>query len=131
MFRIWITHYALIKGVYRKKNRMSNTSARALTTFCSTSFFLFLASLLLDSSILKSIFDKNLPLGPIVMGITLITSLVVSPFYKPKVTCRKIRYIRRVVRLVEQTNRYLLISYTLVYLILFFLSIIIIAKRTI
>lgn len=119
MYRLWIIHYAFVKGIYKKKRVLTNSSASALTTFCTVSLLLFIIAIVIDKDILWGIIDRNLPLGPMIKWLGLLLFFILIPFFKPKLTARKIKYIRSIIIYVQRTKRIYFILYVIFYLILF------------
>ena len=130
MYYLWILHYAIVKGIYKRWKGMTE-AASGLSFCCLIVFSLFVLILFIDSDLLWQIIRRRLPLGPMVKGIFILLIPIFYWLYSLKVTKQKIKRIRRVILIKRKFNRTFSLLYVSFFAVLFMLTFIISAlKRT-
>jgi hypothetical protein len=120
MFYLWVLHYSLVKGIYKKRWKEMTTSADALAFACLflLSFFVFM--LFVDKELFWDIIRKRLPLGPMAKGILVLLTPILIFMLSGRLTKQKIKTIRKVVKLKNGIKRIYSILYVVFFVILFF-----------
>lgn len=120
MFFLWMMHYSLVKGVYRRRWKGMTSSADGLAFFCLFVLALFLVVLLIDKELIWALSRKRLSLAPMVMGLALLLTPLLVFLLPKRLSKKKIRYLRRIVELKKGFRRIHSVLY-----ICFFLSILV------
>ncbi len=127
MYYLWILHYSLVKGIYKKRYKNLSTSVDGLA-FCSLIILsLFIFILFVDKDILWNVIRKRLPLGPLVKGGLVLLVPILFFLLSRRLTPRRIRTIRRVIELKKKLKRSFSIAYVSVYIGMFILTVVLIA----
>lgn len=131
MFYLWILHYSLVKGIYKKRWKGMTTSADALAFACLflLSFFIFV--LFVDKELLWDMIRRRIPLGPMVKGILALLAPIFIFLLSGRLTKQKIKTIRKFVKEENGIKRIYSILYIGFFVLLFVLSfLIVIFSRT-
>lgn len=127
MYYLWVLHYSLVKGVYRKRWKGMANSIDGLAFFCLfvLSFFLFI--LFVDKALVWEVIRKRLPLGPMFRAGLIVFAPIMFFLLSRRLTKHRIRTIRNVLSKTKSLKRIYSGLYITVYVSLFVLSLLIIA----
>ena len=127
IYFLWIFHYSLVKGIYRKRHKNLSTSADGLAFMCLLILLLFISIVLVDKELLWNLIRKRLPMGPIVKGILLLLTPIMIFILSGRLTKQKIKTIRKVVRIKSKIGHTYSVLYVYIYILLFIWGIVIAA----
>lgn len=131
MYYLWILHYSLVKGIYKKRWKEMTTSADALAFACLFLLLFFIFMLFVDKELLWDVIRKRMPLWPMVKGILLLLAPILIFMLSGRLTKQKIKTIRKVIQVKSRIKRVYSGLYVGFFVILFVLSFLIgILSRT-
>lgn len=119
--KIWNIHYALVKGIYKKRWKGFVFSVDALATICLVIFALSLFLLIVDPAVYWDMVRKRRPYGPIGKGIFFVVGIILLFFFSGK-NEGKIETIRKVVLFKRKVSRKVSVFYVSFFVLLFILS---------
>lgn len=127
MYYLWVLHYSLVKGVYKKRWKGMSNSIDVLAFFCLfvLSFFLFI--LFVDKALVWEVIRKRLPLGPMVRAGLIVFAPIMFFLLSRRLNKHRIRTIRDVLSKIKGLKRIYSALYITVYVSLFVLTLILIA----
>lgn len=128
MYYLWVLHYSLIKGVYKKRHKNISTSADGLAFMCLLILSLFLSILFIDKALVWELIRKKLPLGPMVRTGLIVFAPIMFFLLSRRLNKHRIRTIRNVLSKTKGLKRIYSTLYITVYVSLFVLTLVIIAK---
>jgi hypothetical protein len=97
MYYLWVLHYSLIKGIYRKRWKGFTNSVDGLAFCCLLILSLAILILIVDKELLWNFIRKRLPLGPMFKGILILFIPGLFFLLSGKLTHQKIKIIRKVI----------------------------------
>jgi hypothetical protein len=127
IYYLWILHYSIVKGIYRKRHKNLSTSADGLAFMCLLFLAVFIFILFVDKDLLWNVIRKRLPLGPLVKGILTLLVPILLLVLSGRLTKQKIRTVRKVIRIKDRIKRSYSILYVGFFTALFVLAIVIAA----
>ena len=127
MYYLWILHYSIVKGIYRKRHKDLSKSADGLAFMCLLFLAVFIFMLFVDKDLLWNVIRKRLPLGPLVKGILALLVPILLLVLSGRLTKQKIKTIREVIKIKNRIKRSYSILYVGVFTALFVLAIVIAA----
>jgi len=127
MYYLWILHYSIVKGIYRKRHKNLSTSADGLAFMCLLFLAVFIFMLFVDKDLLWNVIRKRLPLGPLVKGILALLVPILLLMLSGRLTKQKIKTIRKVIKIKNRIKRSYSILYVGFFTVLFVSAIIIAA----
>jgi len=127
MYHLWILHYSLIKGIYRRRHKNLSTSADGLAFMCLLFLSLFVFVLVINKELLWEIIRKRFPLGPMFMGILILLTPILIFMVSGRLTPNKVRIIRKVIERKNKIKRAYSMLYVGFFVVLFVLTMIIAA----
>lgn len=127
MYYLWILHYSIVKGIYRKRHKNLSTSADGLAFMCLLFLAVFIFMLFVDKDLLWNVIRKRLPLGPLVKGIFALLVPILLLVLSGRLTKQKIKTIRKVIKIKNRIKRSYSILYVGFFTALFVLAIVIAA----
>jgi hypothetical protein len=127
MYYLWIFHYSLVKGIYRKKHKNLSTSADGLAFMCLLFLTLFIFILLVDKEMLWDLIRKRLPLGPLITGILMLLIPILLFLLSGRLTKQKIKTIRKVIKRKSGLKHAYSVLYVSFFVALFVMAMIITA----
>ncbi len=127
MYYLWILHYSIVKGIYRKRHKNLSTSADGLAFMCLLFLAVFIFMLFVDKDLLWNVIRKRLPLGPLVKGILALLVPILLLVLSGRLTKQKIKTIRKVIKIKNRIKRSYSILYVGFFTALFVLAIVIAA----
>jgi hypothetical protein len=127
MYYLWILHYSIVKGIYRKRHKNLSTSADGLAFMCLLFLAVFIFMLFVDKDLLWNVIRKRLPLGPLVKGILALLVPILLLVLSGHLTKQKIKTIRKVIKIKNRIKRSYSILYVGFFTALFVLAIVIAA----
>jgi len=127
MYYLWILHYSIVKGIYRKRHKNLSTSADGLAFMCLLFLAVFIFMLFVDKDLLWNVIRKRLPLGPLVKGILALLAPILLLMLSGRLTKQKIKTIRKVIKIKSRIKRSYSILYVSFFTALFVFAIIIAA----
>ena len=127
MYYLWILHYSIVKGIYRKRHKNLSTSADGLAFMCLLFLAVFIFMLFVDKDLLWNVIRKRLPLGPLVKGILALLAPILLLMLSGRLTKQKIKTIRKVIKIKNRIKRSYSILYVGFFTVLFVSAIIIAA----
>ena len=127
MYYLWILHYSIVKGIYRKRHKNLSTSADGLAFMCLLFLAVFIFMLFVDKDLLWNVIRKRLPLGPLVKGILVLLVPILLLVLSGRLTKQKIKTIRKVIKIKNLIKRSYSILYVGFFTALFVLAIVIAA----
>jgi NADH:ubiquinone oxidoreductase subunit 6 (subunit J) len=131
IYYLWILHYSIVKGIYRKRWKGMTTSADALAFACLLLLSFFVFVLFVDKELLWDVIRRRMPLGPMVKGILALLAPIMIFLFSGKLTKQKIKTIRKVVKEKNRIKRIYSILYVSFFVMLFVLAFLIgILSRT-
>ena len=119
MYYLWILHYSLVKGIYKRRWKDMTTSADALAFACIFLLSLFVFILFVDKELLWDVLRKRMPLGPMVKGILALFAPILIFLLSGRYTKQKIKTIRKVVKVKNRVKRIYSVLYVSFFAILF------------
>lgn len=125
MYYLWIFHYSLVKGIYRKRHKNLSTSADGLAFMCLLFLSLFVFMLFIDKELLWDLIRKRLPFGPMAKGILLLLTPIIIFMLSGRLTKQKIKTIRKVIKVKSRIKRVYSMLYIGFFVILFVLALVI------
>lgn len=126
MYYLWVLHYSLVKGVYRKRWKGMANSIDGLAFFCLFIFSFFLFILFVDKALVWEVIRKRLPLGPMFRAGLIVFAPIMFFLLSRRLTQHRIRTMRNVLNLTKGLKRIYSVLYICVYVSLFILTLIII-----
>ena len=127
IYYLWILHYSIVKGIYRKRHKNLSTSADGLAFMCLLFLAVFIFMLFVDKDLLWNVIRKGLPLGPLVKGILALLAPILLLVLSGRLTKQKIKTIRKVIKIKNRIKRSYSILYVGFFTALFVLAIVIAA----
>jgi p-aminobenzoyl-glutamate transporter AbgT len=127
MYSMWIFHYALIKGIYKKRHKNLKIAVDNLATICLIILVLFILILFIDKEIIRNIYRHRIPMGPIIKGILFLLLPVFILFISNKLTKKKVKTIRRTIQVMSQVPKAYSVLYVFLFIGLFIVTIFIAA----
>jgi len=127
MYYLWILHYSIVKGIYRKRHKNLSTSADGLAFMCLLFLAVFIFMLFVDKDLLWNVIRKRLPLGPLVKGILALLVPILLLMLSGRLTKQKIKTIRKIIKIKNRIKRPYSILYVGFFTVLFVSAIIIAA----
>ena len=127
IYYLWILHYSIVKGIYRKRHKNLSTSADGLAFMCLLFLAVFIFMLFVDKDLLWNVIRKRLPLGPLVKGILALLVPILLLMLSGRLTKQKIKTIRKVIKIKNRIKRSYSILYVGFFTALFVLAIVIAA----
>ncbi len=127
IYSIWIFHYALIKGIYKKRHKNLKIAVDNLAIICLTILVLFILILFTDKEVLRNIYRYRIPMGPIIKGILILLLPVLILFISNKLTRKKVKTIRRTIQIMAQVPKVYSLLYVFLFIGLFIVTIFITA----
>lgn len=124
MLYIWMIHYSLVKGIYRKRFKGFNRTVDGLAFFCSFLLFIFILVLLIDKELFWEIIRSGMTFAPIVGMIVALLS-VPFLFFSRKLTKKKIGVLRKVINLTRNIKHMYSVLYVSFYISLFIIMLIV------
>jgi hypothetical protein len=127
MYYLWVLHYSLIKGLYKKRWKEMSASIDGLAFCCLFILSLFLCILFIDKAFLWELIRKRLPLGPFFKGVLVVFVPIVFFLLSRPLKQSRIRTIRKVIKLKSKINLRFSQLYIFVYISMFIFSLVLIA----
>jgi len=127
MYYLWIFHYSLVKGMYKKRWKGMTTSVDGLAFCCLFILSLFIFILFVDKELLWDVIRKRLPLGPLVRGGLIILAPVLFFLLSRRLTQHRIKTIRKVIGIKKKIKRGFSVLYVSAYIGIFILTLVVIA----
>jgi hypothetical protein len=127
MYYLWILHYSLVKGMYKKRWKEMTTSVDGLAFCCLFILSLFIFILFVDKALLWDVIRKRLPLGPLVRGGLIVLAPVLFFLLSRRLTQHRIKTIRKVIKVKRKIKRGFSILYISAYISIFIFTLVLIA----
>jgi hypothetical protein len=127
MLYLWLIHYSLLKGLYKKRYRGVRDNVDALTIICSGIFLIFLFVFAWDKKLLLSIFGNYCPLELIrvILFILFVLSILLLAFTSSGgLTEKNIKTIREIIILKKKIKTIYSWIYVFFFLALFIITLI-------